>query len=106
MLFPDTFNNYLHTDVGVACVEAIEAAGWRVIMPSSTCCGGRCTTTGSSTAPTRYLRRVLDALREYVRDGTPSSAWNQLRSRVQGELRKMLPHDDDAAGSRQRVPFR
>jgi Fe-S oxidoreductase len=40
VLFPDTFNNYLHTDVGVACVEAIEAAGWRVIMPAQhVCCG-------------------------------------------------------------------
>src|SRR5205823_14267400 len=34
VLFPDTFNNHLHTDVGVACVEAIEAAGWQVVMPS------------------------------------------------------------------------
>jgi Fe-S oxidoreductase len=33
VLFPDTFNNHLHTHVGVACVEAIEAAGWQVIMP-------------------------------------------------------------------------
>ena len=27
ILWPDTFNNYFHTDVGVACVEALEAAG-------------------------------------------------------------------------------
>src|SRR5699024_2263647 len=41
VLFPDTFNNHLHTDVGVACVEAIEAAGWQVIMPEVHLCCGR-----------------------------------------------------------------
>ena len=30
VLWPDTFNNHFHTDVGVACVEALEAAGWHV----------------------------------------------------------------------------
>ncbi|MGI8535846.1 MAG: hypothetical protein ACR2K2_04965 [Mycobacteriales bacterium] len=35
VLFPDTFNNRLHTDVGVACVEAIEAAGWQVVRSST-----------------------------------------------------------------------
>ncbi len=34
VLWPDTFNNHFHTDVGVACVEAIEAAGWQVVMPA------------------------------------------------------------------------
>jgi Fe-S oxidoreductase len=41
VLFPDTFNNHLHTDVGVACVEAIEAAGWQVVMPEGHICCGR-----------------------------------------------------------------
>ncbi|HEX6460780.1 MAG TPA: FAD-linked oxidase C-terminal domain-containing protein, partial [Thermoleophilaceae bacterium] len=41
VLWPDTFNNYFHTDVGVACVEAIEAAGWNVIMPEHHVCCGR-----------------------------------------------------------------
>ncbi|HET6550220.1 MAG TPA: FAD-binding and (Fe-S)-binding domain-containing protein, partial [Solirubrobacter sp.] len=41
VLFPDTFNNHFHTDVGVACVEALEAAGWHVVMPSGHICCGR-----------------------------------------------------------------
>jgi Fe-S oxidoreductase len=41
VVFPDTFNNRLHTDVGVACVQAIEAAGCRVIMPTEHVCCGR-----------------------------------------------------------------
>lgn len=41
ILFPDTFNNHFHTDVGVACVEALEAADWRVVMPEGHICCGR-----------------------------------------------------------------
>jgi Fe-S oxidoreductase len=41
VLWPDTFNNHFHTDVGVACVEAIEDAGWQVVMPEGHVCCGR-----------------------------------------------------------------
>jgi Fe-S oxidoreductase len=53
VLFPDTFNNYLHAGVGVACVEAIEAAGWRVIMADQHVCCGR--------PRSRQLRRQASA---------------------------------------------
>src|SRR4029078_11085252 len=32
VLFPDTFNNHMHTDVGVAAVEALEATGWQALV--------------------------------------------------------------------------
>jgi Fe-S oxidoreductase len=38
ILWPDTFNNYFHTDVGVAAVESLEAAGFRVVMPHGHLC--------------------------------------------------------------------
>src|SRR5581483_300838 len=41
ILWPDTFNNYFHTDVGVAAVEALEQAGFRVTMPRIHLCCGR-----------------------------------------------------------------
>jgi ferredoxin len=72
VLFPDTFNNHLHTDVGVACVEAIEAAGWRVIMPEGhVCCGRPLYDYGFLDTATKYLHGVLEVLREHVREGTP-----------------------------------
>jgi Fe-S oxidoreductase len=99
VLFPDTFNNYLHTDVGVACVEAIEAAGWRVIMPDRhICCGRPLYDYGFLDSAGRYLQRVLDELRPYVRDDIPVVGMEPSCLAVfKDELRKMLPHDDDAA---------
>ena len=39
--WPDTFNNNFHTEVGTACVEALEASGFRVLMPRGHVCCGR-----------------------------------------------------------------
>jgi FAD/FMN-containing dehydrogenase/Fe-S oxidoreductase len=99
VLFPDTFNNYLHTDVGVACVEALEAAGWRVIMPARhVCCGRPLYDYGFLDSAERYLRRVLAELRPYVRADIPVVGMEPSCLAVfKDELRRMLPHDDDAA---------
>ncbi|MEU9791328.1 FAD-linked oxidase C-terminal domain-containing protein [Streptomyces sparsogenes] len=98
VLFPDTFNNHLHTDVGVACVEAIEAAGWQVVMPQAhVCCGRPLYDYGFLDAAERYLRHVLDMLREHVRAGTPVVGMEPSCLAVfKDELTKLLPHDDDA----------
>ena len=98
VVFPDTFNNYFHTDVGVACVEAIEAAGWRVIMPEQhVCCGRPLYDYGFLDSAERYLHRVLDVLREHVRAGHPRSRHGtQLPGRVQGRA------GQDAAARRRR----
>ena len=99
VLWPDTFNNHLHTQVGVACVEAIEAAGWRVIMPEGhVCCGRPLYDYGFLDAARRYLLDSLEAVREHVRAGTPVVGMEPSCLAVfKDELVKMLPHDDDAA---------
>jgi Fe-S oxidoreductase len=98
VLFPDTFNNHLHTAVGVACVEAIEEAGWQVVMPDGhLCCGRPLYDYGLLDSAERYLRRLLDGLRPYVRAGTPVVGMEPSCLAVfKDELTKMLPHDDDA----------
>jgi FAD/FMN-containing dehydrogenase/Fe-S oxidoreductase len=98
VLWPDTFNNHFHTDVGVACVEAIEAAGWQVVMPEGhVCCGRPLYDYGFLALAERYLRRVLDAVREEVRAGTPVVGMEPSCLAVfKDELTGMLPHDDDA----------
>ncbi|MEU3254859.1 FAD-linked oxidase C-terminal domain-containing protein [Streptomyces sp. NPDC006997] len=98
VLFPDTFNNYFHTGVGVACVEAIEAAGWRVIMPERhVCCGRPLYDYGFLDAAERYLRHVLDELRPHLRAGVPVVGMEPSCLAVfKDELPKLLPHDDDA----------
>jgi Fe-S oxidoreductase len=98
VLFPDTFNNHLHTDVGVACVEALEEAGWQVVMPTvHVCCGRPLYDYGFLDQAERYLHRVLDVLREEIRAGTPVVGMEPSCLAVfKDELTKMLPHDDDA----------
>jgi Fe-S oxidoreductase len=98
VLFPDTFTNHLHTDVGVAGVEAIEAAGWQVVMPRMhVCCGRPLYDYGFLDAARHYLHRVLDVLREEIRAGTPVVGLEPSCLAVfKDELGKLLPHDDDA----------
>ena len=78
VLFPDTFNNHLHTDVGVACVEAIEAAGWQVIMPEGhVCCGRPLYDYGFLDLAERYLHDPRRAARAHPRRAPRSSAWSR-----------------------------
>ncbi len=98
VLFPDTFNNYLHTHVGVACVEAIEEAGWQVVMPEGhVCCGRPLYDYGFLDAAERYLRRLIAVLAPYAREGIPIVGMEpSCLAVLRDELTKMLPHDDDA----------
>jgi FAD/FMN-containing dehydrogenase/Fe-S oxidoreductase len=98
VLFPDTFNNHMHTDVGVAAVEALEAAGWQVILPEGhVCCGRPLYDYGFLDLAERYLRRSLDQLREWYREGVPIVGLEPSCVAVfKDELGKLLPHDDDA----------
>ena len=98
LLWPDTFNNHFHTDVGVACVEAIEAAGWQVVMPQGhVCCGRPLYDYGFLGLAERYLARTLDLLRDEIRQGTPLVGMEPSCLAVfKDELGGMLRHDDDA----------
>jgi FAD/FMN-containing dehydrogenase/Fe-S oxidoreductase len=98
VLWPDTFNNRLHTGTGVACVEALEAAGWQVVMPPGhVCCGRPLYDYGFLDQAERYLHRVLEALRDDIRAGTPVVGMEPSCLAVfKDELPGMLPHDDDA----------
>ena len=39
VLFPDTFTNFNHPNLGKAAVKVLEALGYQVIVPASKCCG-------------------------------------------------------------------
>ena len=61
------------------------------------CCGRPLYDYGFLDAAERYLRRVLDVLREDIRAGTPVVGMEPSCLAVfKDELVKMLPHDDDA----------
>jgi FAD/FMN-containing dehydrogenase/Fe-S oxidoreductase len=99
VLWPDTFNNYFHTNVGVASVEALEAAGFEVLMPQQhVCCGRPLYDYGFLDVAQKYLRRTLRQLRREIRQGIPVVGMEPSCLAVfKDELKNILPHDDDAA---------
>ena len=105
VLYPDTFNNHFHTDVGVAAVEAIEAAGWQVVMPEGhVCCGRPLYDYGFLDLAERYLRRNLETLREWYREDVPIVGLEPSCVAVfKDELLKLFPHDEDAKRLRAHV---
>jgi Fe-S oxidoreductase len=98
LLWPDTFTNHFHTDVGVAAVEALEDAGFRVEIPSGhVCCGRPLYDYGMLDLAERYLDRLLERLREEIRAGTPVvGAEPSCIAVFKDELIKIRPHDADA----------
>jgi FAD/FMN-containing dehydrogenase/Fe-S oxidoreductase len=98
ILWADTFNNYFHTQVGVAAVESLEAAGYNVTIPRGhLCCGRPLYDYGMLNGARRYLRRVLDALHDEIRAGTPIVGIEPSCVAVfKDELRKLFPDDEDA----------
>lgn len=79
-------------------MEALEAAGWHVVMPQGhVCCGRPLYDYGFLDMAERYLHHVLDAFREDIRAGTPIVGMEPSCLAVfKDELTNILPHDDDA----------
>jgi Fe-S oxidoreductase len=98
ILWPDTFNNYFHTQVGISAVESLESAGYRVLMPRQhVCCGRPLYDYGFLDMAERYLHRTLSVLRPGIRDGTPVVGMEPSCLAVfRDELPKMLPNNEDA----------
>jgi Fe-S oxidoreductase len=72
VLFPDTFTDFFHPEVGVAAVEVLEAAGYAVDLPARRlCCGRPLYDQGMLDRARSYLHRDLAALDPAVRAGTP-----------------------------------
>ena len=70
LLWPDTFTNHFHPEVGQAAVRVMEDAGWRVeLPPDGLCCGLTWISTGQLATARKRLRRTVDALAPHVREG-------------------------------------
>jgi FAD/FMN-containing dehydrogenase/Fe-S oxidoreductase len=108
LLWPDTFSNYFDPAPAIAAVEAMEAAGWRVLVPAGhACCGRPLYDYGFLGLADRYLRRVLAAVRPALAEGLPVVGLEpSCVATFRHELPRMLPRDDEAlALSRQAVQF-
>jgi FAD/FMN-containing dehydrogenase/Fe-S oxidoreductase len=70
LLWPDTFTNYFHPEVGRSAVQVLEDAGWQVKIPTeSLCCGLTWISTGQVDVGKRRLRRTIEHLAPHVHEG-------------------------------------
>jgi Fe-S oxidoreductase len=98
LLWPDTFANFFHPEVGRAHVEVLEAAGYRVTLPDRPlCCGRPLYDYGMLDTAERLLRQVLDALRPQIQSGVSLIGMDPSCLAVfRDELPNLFPHDHDA----------
>jgi len=97
LLWPDTFNDHFHPDVGRAAVEVLTAAGCRVVMPErSLCCGRPLYDYGFLDLAKRRLAEIVDELRFEIRAGTPIVGLEpSCIATFRDEAPALFPHDVD-----------
>ena len=95
VLWPDTFTNRFHPEVGVAAVLLLERSGFEVVLPEGyVCCGRPLYDYGMLTLARRYLLRCLDALAVELAAGTPIVGLEPSCVAVfKDELPKLMPDD-------------
>jgi FAD/FMN-containing dehydrogenase/Fe-S oxidoreductase len=72
ILWPDTFSNNFHPEVGQAAVAVLERAGFQVEVPRGpVCCGLTWISTGQLGIASRVLRRTMRRLLPSLRAGVP-----------------------------------
>ncbi|HVN29882.1 MAG TPA: heterodisulfide reductase-related iron-sulfur binding cluster [Candidatus Binataceae bacterium] len=98
ILWPDTFNNYLHPEILKAAVEVIRAAGWNVkIPPRPLCCGRPLYDYGELKSAKKLWRQTLDTLRDDIRAGvTLVGIEPSCVASFRDELANLFPHEEDA----------
>jgi FAD/FMN-containing dehydrogenase/Fe-S oxidoreductase len=98
ILWPDTFNNYLHPEPLQAAVEVLEAAGYQVVVPEqSLCCGRPLYDHGMLDTAERLLRQILKTLEPEIIAGTPIVGLEPSCVAVfRDELTNLIPHDENA----------
>nr|WP_318276459.1 FAD-binding and (Fe-S)-binding domain-containing protein [Mycobacterium eburneum] len=70
LLWPDTFTDCFHPQVGRAAVAVLEDAGWRVTLPRPRlCCGLTWISTGQLRTGKAVLARTVSALAPHLRAG-------------------------------------
>jgi FAD/FMN-containing dehydrogenase/Fe-S oxidoreductase len=98
LLFPDTFNNFLHPETMKATAEVLEAAGFRVMVPQEhLCCGRPLYDYGMLDMAKVFWRRMLDTLAPHIREGIPVVGVEpSCVAAFRDELPGLMPNDEDA----------
>ncbi|MCH8898689.1 MAG: anaerobic glycerol-3-phosphate dehydrogenase subunit C, partial [Chloroflexi bacterium] len=70
-LFNDTFMNYNYPEIGIACVEVLEAAGFEVELVNAGCCGRPMLSKGLVKEAVQQARDNIDRLYAFAERGIP-----------------------------------
>jgi FAD/FMN-containing dehydrogenase/Fe-S oxidoreductase len=95
MLWPDTFTNTMHPEIGLAAVAVLEAAGCTVTLPrAGLCCGRPMYDFGFLDQAKAQLAQILDALAPQIEAGVPLIGLEpSCLSVFRDELLKFFPDD-------------
>jgi FAD/FMN-containing dehydrogenase/Fe-S oxidoreductase len=98
VLFADTFNDHLHPEILRATAQTLEATGRRVEVPEGfVCCGRPLYDYGMLDTAERFLARLLERLRPWIRAGVHVvGAEPSCVAVFRDELPNLMPHDEDA----------
>jgi FAD/FMN-containing dehydrogenase/Fe-S oxidoreductase len=98
LVWPDTFTNVFHPEIGRAAVEVLEAAGFEVRMPSKpVCCGLTWISTGQLNIARRALHRTVRLLAPHVRAGGLVLGLEPSCTAVfRSDMHELFPDDQDA----------
>ena len=99
ILWPDTFTNYFHPEIGRAALEVLEEAGFQVMVPQAhLCCGRPLYDFGMLDRAKEYLARIMDSLAAEIDAGVPIVVLEPSCASVfRDELRGLFPKDSRAA---------
>jgi FAD/FMN-containing dehydrogenase/Fe-S oxidoreductase len=105
ILWPDTFSNYFHPEIGQAALEVLEDAGFQVQVPEShLCCGRPLYDFGMLDRAKEYLTRIMQSLGTEIDAGLPIVVLEPSCASVfRDELRGLFPKDPRAARLREQT---
>jgi FAD/FMN-containing dehydrogenase/Fe-S oxidoreductase len=98
IVWPDTFTNFFHPEIGAATVELLESAGYEPVVPDGhLCCGRPLYDFGMLDLAKSYLRKIMDALEDDILRGTPVVGMEPSCLAVfRDELKGLFPNDENA----------
>jgi FAD/FMN-containing dehydrogenase/Fe-S oxidoreductase len=98
VLWPDTFNNHFHPETALAAASVLESCGFTVFVPKhALCCGRPLYDFGMLDLAKHQLRRILRALQDDIRAGTPIVVLEPSCASVfRDELLNLFPKNPDA----------